>query len=196
MSEHVAFDFSAFPVLHTARCTLRQLTHADADALVTIFGDEEVRRFLDMEPPFGHEQAIAFIDWMTGHYEQRHTVRWGITLRQAPETVIGTCGFHMWNRQHRRCEVGYDLHRAHWRRGIATEVMQTVIPWCFENLNLNRIEADITSGNRASQRVLEKLGFVYEGTWREQVFEHGRFVDIVQFGLLRREYETNRAANP
>ncbi|MCA9904967.1 MAG: GNAT family N-acetyltransferase, partial [Anaerolineae bacterium] len=69
-----------------------------------------------------------------------------------------------------------------------TEATHAVVRWCFDNLDLHRVQADCTAGNIASERVLEKVGFTYEGTWRESVFEHGRFVDIKQYGLLRREY--------
>jgi [ribosomal protein S5]-alanine N-acetyltransferase len=54
---------------------------------------------------------------------------------------------------------------------------------------VHRIQADCTDGNVASERVMLKCGFTYEGTWRQACWDHGRFVDIKQFGLLRRDYE-------
>ncbi len=63
--------------------------------------------------------------------------------------------------------------------------------WCFENLDLHRIQADCDVENVASARVLEKVGFTLEGIWREREFERGRFVSLKQYGLLRREYQSN-----
>lgn len=181
------FDFSYFPVLETERLYLRQLTHADANAIIGIFGHPEVLRYLDDEPVVTTEAAIALIDWMNGHFEKQEAVRWGITLK-GQDAVIGTCGFHFWRKDYRRTDIGYDLQPAYWGQGYVTEATHCLVRWCFENLNLHRVQADCTAGNLGSERVLEKVGFTLEGLWRESCFEHERFVDIKQYGLLRREY--------
>ena len=55
--------------------------------------------------------------------------------------VLGLCGLHDWNRQHRRAALGYDLVRSHWGRGLAFEAMQAVLRFGFEEMDLNRVEA-------------------------------------------------------
>lgn len=186
------FDFSYFPILETERLRLRQITHADAQAFVDLYGNPEVMRYLILDPPCDSiPAAIYTIDWVNGHYEQKHAARWGITLKGGDDTMIGTCGFHFWDRTHRRADIGYDLNQAYWGRGYITEATHTLVRWCFDNLDLHRIQADCTQGNIGSERVLEKVGFTLEGIWRENTFEHGRFVNIKQYGLLRREYMPN-----
>lgn len=117
-------------------------------------------------------------------------MRWAITVPDSPtpDKLIGTCGFHVWEQVHRRCDIGYELNSAYWGRGYMTEIVHGLVRWCFENLDLHRVQADCTDGNMGSQRVLEKVGFTLEGIWRENCFEHGRFVSLRQYGLLRREY--------
>jgi [ribosomal protein S5]-alanine N-acetyltransferase len=184
------FDFATFPTLETKRLHLRQITRADAQAFIALYSDPEVLRYIIVEPPCTTvEQALEMISWMNGHFESRNAVRWGITERDGDDTLIGTCGFHYYAPEHRRVDVGYDLQKAYWGKGYVTEAAGAVVRWCFENLNLHRIQADCTAGNIGSERVLEKLGFTYEGLWRERDFENGHFVDIKQFGLLRREYK-------
>lgn len=183
------FDFSYFPTLETERLRLREITDADAPAFADIFKDPEVLRYIIMDPLANDvDGALWWINWMRGHFEQQNAVRWGIA-EKGSDTLIGTCGFHYWSREHRRCDIGYDLHRAYWGKGYVTEAARAVVRWCFENLSLHRIQADCTDGNHGSERVLEKLGFTYEGLWRENTFEHGQFVSLRQYGLLRREYE-------
>ena len=177
------------PVLTTERLRLRKMTEVDAPALVTIFGDPAVMRFLDGSPVTTEEEGRALIRWFGGHFEAKEAIRWGITIR-GEDSVIGTCGFHRWDRAHRHVEIGYDLASNCWGRGYMTEAMRAVVAWCFGSLDVHRIEGDCTDGNLASERVMVKLGFRYEGTWRERCWEHGRFVDLTQFGLLRREWET------
>jgi ribosomal-protein-alanine N-acetyltransferase len=182
------FDFSYFPVLETERLRLRKMTPDDADALIAIFNDEEVNRYLSGGPPCTNRvEAISVLDWMQSWFEARGGLRWGITLK-GDDIVIGTCGFHHLSQENHRCDLGYDLLPAYWGRGYVTEATHAMVRWCFENLDLHRIQADCTDGNIGSERVLEKVGFTYEGTWRENCFEHGRFVSLKQYGLLRREY--------
>lgn len=182
------YDFSYFPVLETERLRLRRLTYDDAEQLIAIFNDPDATKYLIMDPPCStREEAISMLDWMQSWFDNKAALRWGITLRDA-DTVIGTCGFHNLERTHRRCDIGYDLIPAYWNRGYITEATHALVRWCFDNLDLHRIQADCTAGNIGSERVLEKVGFTFEGLWRENTFEHGQFVSLKQYGLLRREY--------
>lgn len=182
------FDFSYFPTLETGRLRLRELNKNDAESLIAIFGNPDVLRYLSGGPPCNTRvEALTTIEWMQSWFDEHNGLRWGITLH-GDDTVIGTCGFHLLSRENRRCDIGYDLRPNYWRQGYITEAAQGMVRWCFENLDLHRIQADCTAGNIGSERVLEKVGFTHEGMWRESCFEHGRFVNIKQYGLLRREY--------
>lgn len=182
------FDFSSFPILTTKRLQLRQLGHADADSMVELFGSPDVLRFLSQSPTDTHEKAIGLIDWFNGLYDQHESVNWGIVL-QADNRLIGMCGNHAWDRENRLIEIGYNILPSYWGKGYATEATHANLQWSFDHMDLHRIQADCTVGNIASERVLLKCGFTVEGIWRESCWEHGRFVDIKQFGLLRREYQ-------
>ena len=165
------------------------MRHDDADAMIELFSSPEVLRYLNHDPTDTHEKAIGMIDWLNGTFENHEAVQWAITLKDAPDDrLIGTCGNYMWEKEDRKIDVGYHVVPSHWGKGYATEACHAVVRWSFENLNLHRVQADCTVGNIASERVLLKCGFQVEGVWRESCWEHGRFVDIKQFGLLRREY--------
>jgi [ribosomal protein S5]-alanine N-acetyltransferase len=180
------FDFSRFPILTTERLRLRQLTHDDADAIVALFGSPEVLRFLNQPPTDTPEKAIGLIDWLNALYE-KHEPQWAITLN-GDDRLIGTCGTIAWDRDNRHIDIGYHVLPSQWGNGYATEATRAVVRWCFEHMDIHRIQADCTDGNIGSERVLLKCGFKIEGLWRESCWEHGRFVDIKQFGLLRREF--------
>ena len=72
-----------------------------------------------------------------------------------------------------------------------TEAVAEVLRFCFDCLNVHRVEADVTEGNVASAALLRKLGFVLEGLWRERVYSRGAYHGMWQFGLLEQEYYRN-----
>ncbi|MBZ0302382.1 MAG: GNAT family N-acetyltransferase [Anaerolineae bacterium] len=183
------YDFSSFPILRTERLTLRQLTSQDAEALLAIFDPEEARRFSTRPPLETREAAIKMINWFNDLTHHRQAIQWGITLHENERVLIGTCGWYSWAQSDRRVDIGYHIVPSQWGQGYATEATRAMLRWCFENLDLHRIQADCTAGHDASERVLLKCGFTVEGVWRESCWEHERFVDIKQFGLLRREFD-------
>jgi ribosomal-protein-alanine N-acetyltransferase len=182
-----SFDFSTFPLLETPRLTLRPLSHADAEAIIAIYGSPQVLAYLNMEPVTTREQALGLIDWFSGNYDQGDGVQWAFTLRESGQ-VIGTGGTYAWERGDRHVDIGYHVLPAYWGQGYATEATRAMLGWCFATLDVHRVQADCTDGNLASERVLLKCGFQVEGIWRERCWEHGRFVNIKQFGLLAREF--------
>lgn len=183
------FTFDTFPELETERLLLRRILPTDAADWARLFGHPDVTAYLvDIEENAGDEaHAAEIIAWADEIFARRSGIRWAVTLK--PEgRLIGSCGFHLYSAANRRAEIGYELHVDYWRRGIMTEALRAVLRFCFDALELHRVEADVTAGNQASAGLLRALGFVQEGTWRERVYARGQFHDLWQFGLLEREY--------
>ena len=189
MSAKTLFDFSTFPVLTTKRLTLRQLQLADAEDMLVFRGDWEVQKYNG--PVFQDViEAQGLIEELQAEYQKKEGISWGVTLTSS-DKVIGLFGIHHWSKYHRRAETGYDLARAYWGQGIASEALRAIIPFGFEQMNLHRIYANTIADNHESVRLLERLGFTREGTKRESSWEDdGTFHDSAMYGLLRREYNT------
>lgn len=181
------FDFSTFPTLTTPRLHLRALTEADAPALVSLYSAPEVMRFLTEPVIKTAEDAEGLISWFSQNYDEHESVQWAFTLKDTGE-FIGTGGTYAWDREDRHVDIGYHVIPSQWSQGYATEAANAIIVWCFDALNVHRIQADCTEANIGSARVLLKCGFQLEGTQRESVWEHGRFVNIQQYSLLKNEY--------
>jgi ribosomal-protein-alanine N-acetyltransferase len=81
--------------------------------------------------------------------------------------------------------LGYDLKSAHWKKGITTEVLDCVLNYAFNNLNVNRVEAEVMPGNFASERVLEKNGFLKEGLFRDWMYWNNRHYDMYIYSILK-----------
>jgi len=181
------FDFAAFPALTTERLVLREVQHTDAAAVLVSFGDFEVQKYNG--PVLDLNGVHDMITDMRAAYAEKRSLAWGVT-RQGEDTVMGMIGLWRWNRHHRRVELGYDLARVCWGNGFASEGVTAVLDFAFNQMNLNRVDAYTIADNHGSVRMLERLGFVREGTRRGFSWEDdGTFHDSAIYGLLGDEWQ-------
>ncbi|WP_274650769.1 GNAT family N-acetyltransferase [Paenibacillus humicola] len=177
-----------FPALETPRLRLRRLSASDAPAVFRYMSQEIVMRYYDLPVFRNLYEAERIIGHWNRRFEDGEGIRWALELKESGG-MIGTCGFHNWQREHCRAELGYELSPDHWARGYMAEALQAVIRFGFGAMRLNRIEAYTEPENVASIKLLLKSGLVKEGLLREIFFEKNRFFDAVVFSLLRSEYE-------
>ncbi|GAA4717525.1 GNAT family protein [Nocardioides conyzicola] len=175
------------PTLHTARLRLRPFTDADADALFALHSDAHVLRYWDSPPWTEPARAERFLATCRTLAEEGSGARLAMD-RVSDGAFVGWCSLSRWNPDHRSAAIGYCLGEAAWGQGYATEAAYAVLRWAFDTLDLNRVQAETDTRNTASARVLEKLGFVREGTLREDCVVNGDVSDSWVYGLLRREW--------
>ena len=176
------------PTLHTARLQLRPFTDADTDSIFALRRSRRVLRYWDA-PPWKHRaQAERFIA-VCGQIEQEGTGARLAIERAADGAFIGWCFLVRWNPDYRSAKLGYCLDDAAWGQGFATEAADALLHWAFDTLDLNRVQSETDTRNTASGRVLSKLGFVREGTLRQDCIVDGEISDSYVFGLLRREWK-------
>ncbi|HRI43767.1 MAG TPA: GNAT family N-acetyltransferase [Fimbriimonadaceae bacterium] len=85
--------------------------------------------------------------------------------------------------------LGYSIDRAYQGLGLMTEACRAVIWFAFSVLGLHRVEACYMPTNRASARVLEKLGFVREGLLRQSLLVDGRWEDHVLSAIIDEDWK-------
>jgi ribosomal-protein-alanine N-acetyltransferase len=175
------------PVLHTARLRLRPVTDADAAPLFAMHSNSHVLRYWDSPPWKERARAERFIANSRTMAAEGTGARVAID-RAADGAFLGWCGLTGWNPDYRSASLGYCFGEAAWGHGYATEAAHAVLRWAFDTLDLNRVQAETDTRNLASARVLEKMGFVREGTLREDCVVNGDVSDSWVFGLLRREW--------
>ena len=180
-----------FPTLSTPRLQLREIVASDAPALLAIHADREAMKWFGSDPPEDLEGAARTI---AGFAALRGLpspgLRWGIVHadpRRGGE-LLGSCGVFRWNRGWRTCLTGYELARHAQGQGYMSEALRAVFDWAFHALAVERIEAQVHPANAASLALLGRLGFVREGLLREGGYWLGARHDLVQLGLLRREF--------
>ena len=182
--------FSVFPELSTERLNLRKIKPEDAESIYLLLSDPEVIKHDTFELFTSVEQAENLISWFNDKFEENRSIFWGICLKDNPE-IIGLCKCEI-EIPKVRADIGYDLRRDFWNKGIMTEALREVISFVFDDLYINRIEAAVSTENLASVKVLEKIGFVKEGVLRQRSYLNGSCHDMAMLSILKEEYCNNK----
>lgn len=104
--------------------------------------------------------------------------------RETAKPVIWT-GLHRFSWETRSFEIGYWVRKSAHNKGYATESTHALIRYAFGALAAKRVEISHAAGNEASKRVIDKLGFTYEGTARNAtLLPDGRHVDSLRYARL------------
>jgi RimJ/RimL family protein N-acetyltransferase len=176
------------PVLETKRLRIRPFSLTDAPVVQKLAGDEAIAA-TTANIPHPYEDGMAE-EWIASHqerFEKGEVVTFAITLRDE-KTLIGAIGLEI-NQQHERAALGYWIGKPYWNRGYCTEASKAVVRFAFDEFKMLRIHATHFSSNRASGRVMEKIGMKHEGTLRRHIKKWGRFEDLETFGILKEEFD-------
>lgn len=157
----------------TERLRLRDWTLDDANAYYEgLLSDPDVMRYLPGGTPRPREAADKSIHWLTKHGEEHGFTLWAVE-ELSSGALVGNCGLvYIPGGQNGEVEVAYTLAKAFWGKGYATEAARASIVYGFENCNLSEIYGLAFPLNEASQKVLRKIGMVYEGMTDRFYNEH------------------------
>lgn len=175
------------PDIETPRLRLRKLTMRDAHDIYHYSRDPEVARHVLWEAHRNMAESRNYLRFMLRKYRMQEPASWGIEYVQTGE-IIGTIGYMWINRDNASAEIGYSLSRDFWNRGIMTEALKALIVYSFNNLNLNRVEAQHEITNPASGAVMRKCHMQKEGTLRGRLLNKGKFVDVDLYAILRKDF--------
>lgn len=151
------------PIRQGPRVSLRPLRTGDADRVLELLRDAEVRRFFVWEPPRVPRDARDY----TEAFEQENACRFAFHYAIIPRggrEMAGVADLYHINRHARQAEIGIWLGRDYWGRGIAAAVNELLLEQAFGELLLERVIYSIASGNLRSQRAFRKMGARREGS--------------------------------
>ena len=175
------------PTLETPRLRLRKLLMTDSQDIYEYSKDPLVAKHVLWDPHRSVAESRSYIRYMQRKYRTDEAYSWGIELK-AEKRIIGTIGFMWIQPENNAAEVGYSLSRMYWNQGIMTEALSKLLEYGFRTLNLNRIEEQHETDNPASGAVMRHCGMRQEGILRSRIINKGKYVDMVLYAVLRREY--------
>ena len=148
-------------ILQTARLALREMTPDDLDFVASMLADAEVMRFY----PSTYDRAGAseWLERQRARYARDGHALWLVTDRSSG-APLGQVGLVMQMVHGEPLpEIGYLVHRPHWRRGYASEAALGVRAHAFGTLGYPRVISLIRPENEPSQGVARKLGMTIRG---------------------------------
>lgn len=117
-------------------------------------------------------------------------------MLKATGDFIGTLDLHHMQPDLGRAEIGYCIHKNHWKRGYATEAVKVVLALCFDILGLNCLIAKHDKDNPASGRVMAKSGmrFSHEEPYaKRDHLDSNRFVTVLHYYLTKEDYDQQKS---
>ena len=177
------------PPLLTEKLLLRSLTLEDAQDVQHLAGERDIASTLSNMPhPYEDGMAEEWIRSCSGKFEKDEALNFAI-IRRTDKKLIGEIELRL-DRENESGELGYWIGKPYWNCGYATEAARAVVAYGFEVLKLNRVQAKHFKRNPASGRVLEKIGMRYEGCRRQHIKKWDNFEDLMEYGMLRADYES------
>lgn len=194
--------------LETERLLLRRFTPADVENLVELDSDPAVMRYLNGGVPTPRDiiERDILPRFLASYDEMGEFGRWA-AIEKATGEFLGWFSFRSHDDAHLDdVELGYRLRQASWGRGYATEGVQALIRRGFTDLGVRRVYATTYQDNRASRRVMEKVGLTFVRAYRptpDEVAAVGTFQpaaadvwdgDEVEYALEKSAWERHEAA--
>jgi ribosomal-protein-alanine N-acetyltransferase len=180
--------------LRTERLNLREFVGEDFDAVHAYSSDPRVTRYLF----FGPRDRDSTADYLEGLLEsQRETPRTRFELaveELASGRLIGACDLSLIERN--VVDLGYMLGAQDWGKGYATEIALALIDAAFFDLRADRVISTVDVNNKASIRVLEKIGMRWEAIFRKHRRAKNRWWDCHLFVLPREVWQAGRETAP
>ena len=163
----------------TPRLVLRDMTQDDFDALVAILTDAETMQYYPR--PYDEKGVQRWIDWTLDNYAKHGFGLWAVTLNGQ---FIGDCGITMQPIDGQWLpEIGYHIHRDHWRRGYASEAAAACIRVAFGQFGFPAVYSYMNAANEPSWRTAMKNGMTLQGEYEDP--HHGR---LRVYRLTREEW--------
>lgn len=175
-------------IIDSDRLFLRPFQYTDDDDMLTHWVSDPEIQSMYSEPTYTNKKEVKELlkKYITS-YENPDYYRWAI-IEMESNTCIGQIAIFLVNEKNHFCEIEYCLGKKFHRKGYATEAVKTVLDFCFNTVNFHKVQVCHKEGNVASQGVIKKCNFTYEGTLRDFFYMNEKYVNRLYYSMLKDEY--------
>jgi [ribosomal protein S5]-alanine N-acetyltransferase len=181
-------NFNPFLSIETERLVLRRLSKDDVNEIIELRGNPENMVYIPRPLITTKEEALAHFKVIDERIDANEGINWAVT-EKGKTKMIGLMGLYRIQPENFRAEIGYMILPQFNGKGYTSEAIKAIVIYGFQTMQLHSIEAIIDPKNLASERVLQKNGFVKEAHLVENEFALGKFWDTVIYSLLKRNFK-------
>lgn len=160
--------------------TLRPWQATDLSRLVALINNSNIIQYMSNQIPHPYTEKDGEL-FLSGVVDQNPTQAFAILFN---DEVVGSIGiFPQSDIYEKNAEIGYWLGEEYWGNGIMSEAIRQIVEYGFKTFSIIRIFARPFSINKASERVLEKAGFIHEATIKDSVYKNGKYLDSIIYRI-------------
>lgn len=166
---------------------LRKLDEKDAKGMLEWMKDTEINK--NFRFSIDNKNLQNVLDFIRGAEivpSEGNSVHYAIA--DEADEYLGTISLKNFNMVDKNAEYAISLRAKAQGKGIASQATTTLLKIAFEDLNLERVYLNVLSDNKRAIRLYEKIGFVYEGEFRNCMFLRGEYKALRWYSILRGEY--------
>ncbi len=176
--------------IETDRLVLRRFKYNDDDDMLKYWIADEKIQSLYSEPVYTTKaQVRELLNKYISSYKNSDYYRWAV-IDKATQECIGQIAYFLVDSKNHFAEIEYCIGTDFQCKGFATEATKAIIKYGFEKINLHKVQICTKTINKPSQRVIEKCGFIYEGTLRDYFCIDGKYVGRLYHSILKEEFES------
>ena len=182
-------NFIPFPTIKTRNLKLRKVKLGDVEDLYDYCKRPESSRFSNWTPHEAKSVTREFVYWLLARYIKRQCYTFAV---EYDGRVIGTASYMNFDEMYGTVEIGYGLNSDFWHKGFGRQTVLALTGFAFDKLGVDRVYAKVMPENIASSSLLQKCGFIYEGTARKSEYIKGKYIDVATYAMLKDEYLLNK----
>jgi ribosomal-protein-alanine N-acetyltransferase len=188
--------FEQFPIIKSDSLVLKKIDVRHLEEVYEIYRNDKVFEYCGIIPKHNKDTVKTMIGHFERDYNKKSRVKWGIFTNSESDRLVGIIEAFDFNQKVNMVTIGYFLAESYWGKGIATRAVKMLLGFLFEDVNVNRIQAEVMPLNEISKKVLLKNGFIKEGTLRQASFWSGKgIVDLEIYSILKKDYVDNQKSD-
>ncbi len=168
---------------------IRKIRKSDAEAIAKNINDKElIRRLANPHIPYPYKLSDARSFIARAIWGWKKGTQYVFSIEVDGE-FIGLIDLHDVDKRNKKAEVGAWIGRKYWGKGYGTEALRQILKFAFDKLKLHKVTGIAFEWNIASRRIMEKVGFKYEGTLRDDYRIGNKWHNNVVYSILRDEFK-------